>query len=36
MVELSLKEIDLKQLEDFIHRYGLEKEWQKAKDLAGS
>jgi len=33
MLELSLNEIDLKQLEEFIHRYGLEREWQKAKEM---
>jgi len=35
MVELSSDEIDFKQLEEFIHRYGLEKEWAKAKRIAG-
>jgi predicted nucleotidyltransferase len=35
MVELSSDEIDFKQIEEFIHRYGLEKEWAKAKSMAG-
>ena len=35
MVELSSDEIDFKQLEEFIDRYGLEKEWAKAKSMAG-
>jgi hypothetical protein len=35
MLELSLKELDLKQLQDFMRRYGLEKEWAKARELAG-
>jgi hypothetical protein len=35
MVELSSEEIDFKQLEGFIHRYGLQKEWTKAKRIAG-
>ena len=35
MVELSCEEIDFKQLEEFIHRYRLEKEWAKAKAMAG-
>jgi hypothetical protein len=33
ILELSLKEIDFKQLEEFVHRYGLEKEWVKARAL---
>jgi hypothetical protein len=36
MLELSSHEIDFNQLEEFIHRYGLEREWQEAKTLAGS
>jgi hypothetical protein len=36
MLELSSDQIDFKQLEEFIHRYELETEWQKAKTLAGS
>jgi hypothetical protein len=36
MVELSSDQIDFKQLEDFVYRYGLEKEWTKAKAMAGS
>ena len=35
MVELSSHEIDFKQLEEFVRRYSLEKEWTKAKALAG-
>lgn len=35
MVELSSEEIDFKQLEEFIYRYRLEKEWAKAKQMAG-
>ena len=35
MVELSSDGIDFKQLEEFIHRYGLEKEWAKAKSISG-
>jgi len=35
MLELSSDQIDFKQLEEFIHRYGLESEWQEAKALAG-
>jgi len=34
ILELSPKEIDFKQLEDLVHRYGLEKEWVKARALA--
>jgi hypothetical protein len=36
MVELSSDEIDFKQLEDVVYRYGLEREWAKAKAMAGS
>jgi hypothetical protein len=36
MVELSSDQIDFAQLDEFIHRYGLETEWQKAKTLSGS
>jgi len=35
MVELSSDQIDYKELEEFIHRCGLEKEWAKAKSIAG-
>jgi len=35
MLELSSQEIDFKQLDDFVQRYGLEKEWAKAKAMAG-
>ena len=35
MLELSSNEIDFKQLEEFIQRYKLEKEWVKAKAMAG-
>jgi hypothetical protein len=35
MLELSSGEIDLKQVDDFVRRYGLEKEWAKAKAMAG-
>ena len=34
ILELSPKEIDFKQLEELVHRYGLEKEWVKARALA--
>ena len=34
-VELSSGQIDYKEVEEFIHRYGLEKEWAKAKSIAG-
>ena len=34
-VELSSDQIDFKELEEFIHRYGLEKEWAKARSIAG-
>jgi hypothetical protein len=35
MVELSSDEIDFKVLEEFVQRYRLEKEWAKAKSMAG-
>lgn len=35
MVELSPDEIDFKVLEEFVQRYRLEKEWAKAKSMAG-
>ena len=35
MLELSSNEIDFKQLERFVQRYRLEKEWAKAKEMAG-
>jgi hypothetical protein len=35
ILELSSNEIDFKQLEEFILRYSLEKEWVKAKEMAG-
>ena len=35
MVELSSDEIDFKVLEKFVQRYRLEKEWAKAKSMAG-
>lgn len=35
MLELSSQEIDFKQLDDFVQRYGLEKEWVKGKEMAG-
>jgi hypothetical protein len=35
MVELSSDEIDFKQLGIFIHRYRLEQEWAKARQMAG-
>jgi hypothetical protein len=35
MVELSSDQIDYKEIEEFIHRYGLEKEWAKARAMAG-
>jgi hypothetical protein len=35
MLELSSDQIDYKKVEEFIHRYGLEKEWAKAKSIAG-
>ncbi|MBW2066557.1 MAG: hypothetical protein JRJ03_16730 [Deltaproteobacteria bacterium] len=35
MLELSPDQIDFKRLEEFIHRYGLESEWQKARALGG-
>jgi hypothetical protein len=36
MLELSSDQIDFKQLEEFVYRYGLETEWQKAKAMSGS
>jgi hypothetical protein len=36
MLELSSDQIDFKELEEFVHRYSLEEEWQKAKPIAGS
>jgi len=36
MLELSLRDIDLKQLEAFVDRYGFERVWQRAKAMAGS
>ena len=35
MLELSSQEIDFKQLDHFLQRYGLEKEWVKARQMAG-
>ncbi|HID30700.1 MAG TPA: hypothetical protein EYP19_11945 [Desulfobacterales bacterium] len=35
ILELGSDKIDFKQLEEFVHRYGLESEWQKAKALGG-
>jgi len=35
MLELSSKEIDFKQLDGFVQRYALEKEWVKVKEMAG-
>jgi len=35
MVELSSDEIDFRVLEEFVQRYRLEKEWAKAKSMAG-
>ena len=35
MLALSSEEIDFKQLDGFVQRYGLEKEWVKAREMAG-
>lgn len=35
MLELSSNEIDFKQLESFVQRYRLEKEWAKVREMAG-
>ncbi len=35
MLELSSKEINFDQLEGFVQRYALEKEWEKVKGMAG-
>jgi hypothetical protein len=36
ILELSSDQMDFKQLEEFVHRYRLETEWQESKALAGS
>lgn len=36
MLEVSSQEVNFKQVDDFVQRYGLEKEWVKAKEMAGS
>lgn len=35
MLELSSPQIDFKELDDFVRRYGLEREWLKAREMAG-
>jgi hypothetical protein len=35
MLELSSQNMDFKQLDDFVKRYALEKEWAKAREMAG-
>ena len=35
MLELSSQNMDFKQLDDFVKRYALEKEWATAKEITG-
>ena len=36
MLAISTDQVDFGQLQEFVHRYGLEKEWQEAKTLGDS